>query len=168
MQEDIRLFRKRFFPNEMIHLKDDEILYRNDNLIITKWATLKPRLDIDHGISAYFMDEGYKVSKIYDKNHKLVYWYCDIIETQYNEQNSAYIFTDLIIDVLVYENGQVKVLDLGEVGDMLDFEVIDIKLASKAMHIADNLLNIIYNGKFNELQQVIHEAEANIKSKPWV
>jgi hypothetical protein len=51
---------------------------------------------------------------------------------------------------------------------MLDVEVIDIKLASKAMHIADNLLNIIYNGKFNELQQVIVDAEININSEPWV
>ena len=153
---NIQLYRKRFFPNEIIHLKDDIILVHSENLIVTKWNTLK---DIDHGISAYFMEEGYKVSKVYNKENKLVYWYCDIIETQYNPKTSSYIFTDLIIDVLIFENGQVKVLDLGEVGDMLDFEVIDIKLASKAMHITDNLLNLIYNGQFHDLANVINSIE---------
>lgn len=156
---NIQLYRKRFFPNEIIHLKDDIILVHSENLIVTKWNTLKARKDIDHGISAYFMEEGYKVSKVYNKENKLVYWYCDIIETQYNPKTSSYIFTDLIIDVLIFENGQVKVLDLGEVGDMLDFEVIDIKLASKAMHITDNLLNLIYNGQFHDLANVINSIE---------
>jgi predicted RNA-binding protein associated with RNAse of E/G family len=158
--QEIHLYRKRFIPNEMIHLKDDQIIVQKENLIITKWNTLKTREDISHGTSAYFMDNGYKISKIYDKSNQIVYWYCDIIETQFDKETASYIFIDLLIDVLIYEDGTVKVVDLGEVGDMLDSDVIDKKLASKALHIAENLLNKIYSGHFSEFQQIINEAES--------
>lgn len=155
----IHLYRKRFIPNEIIFLKDDKIIVQKENLIITKWTTLKSRKDIDHGTSAYFIDEGYKISKIYDCDNNIVYWYCDIIDTQIDTETSAYIFIDLLIDVLIYEDGRVKVVDLGEVGDMLDSDVIDKKLASKSLHIVEKLLNIIYSGHFNELQQIINDIE---------
>lgn len=162
MQNQIQLYRKRLFPDEIIHLKDDKILLQSDNLIITKWVTLKKRDDIDHGISAYFMREGYKVSKVYDKNNHLVYWYCDIIETLFRPQDLSYIFTDLLIDVLVYEDGQVRVVDLGEAGDMLELGKLDLKSASKALHITENLLQLIYTGRFSQLQKVILDAEATL------
>jgi Uncharacterized conserved protein len=157
--QEIHLYRKRFIPNETIHLKNDKIIIQKENLIITKWNTLKARKDISHGTSAYFIDEGFKVSKIYDKNNHIVYWYCDIIDTIINQETSSYVFIDLLIDVLVYEDGRVKVVDLGEVGDMLDMDMIDKKTVSKSLHITEKLLSRIYSGNFHELQQIINDAE---------
>ena len=45
------LFRKRYIPSEIVELKDDIILYRDDSMLITRWTTLKPRHDIAGGIS---------------------------------------------------------------------------------------------------------------------
>lgn len=46
---NLKLFRRRFIPEEIVELKDDKILSmdKNNNIIITKWNVLKPRNDID-------------------------------------------------------------------------------------------------------------------------
>ena len=76
------LYRKRIIPDECVLLKDDEILFYEDHILVTKWNTLKPKKDLDHGFSCYFFDEGYKISKFYDREHRLLYYYCDIIDSE--------------------------------------------------------------------------------------
>lgn len=115
-----RLFRRRFIPDENIELKDDMILALEPNLIITSWNVLKPRRDISRGVSAYFIDKGIKVSKVFDNAGQMVYWYCDIIETHYDEKENTYTFNDLLIDVVVYPDGQVEVLDMDEFADAME------------------------------------------------
>ena len=115
-----RLFRRRFIPDENIELKDDMILALEPNLIITSWNVLKPRRDISRGVSAYFIDKGIKVSKVFDNAGQMVYWYCDIIETHYDEKENIYTFNDLLIDVVVYPDGQVEVLDMDEFADAME------------------------------------------------
>lgn len=156
-----KLFRKRFIPYETVYLKDDEILYCGDDIIITKWNTLKPRNDIARGISCYFMDKGFKVSKIYNSKNELVYWYCDIIDTEKHIEQNAYVFNDLLIDVIIYESGAIRVVDLCEVADALDDELIDIEMAKKALRYLDDLLKIIYSGNFDSLKKYIEERENN-------
>lgn len=159
MQEPISLYRKRFIPNEIVHLKDDIILHYENNLIITKWNTLKPRPDTARGISAYYIDLGFKVSKIYDKNDNLVYWYCDIITTDSFQNEQSIIFEDLLVDVVVYEDGFIKVLDVGELAQALDKDLITPSQLKRALHILDNLLQIIYTGQFHIYQQIINDIE---------
>lgn len=155
----VKLFRKRFIPYEIVHLKDDEVLYLKDDIIVTKWNSLKPRNDISRGLSCYFIDKGIKVSKMYNSKDELVYWYCDIIDTENHIDENAYIFNDLLIDIIVYENGTVKVVDLAEVADALDDNLIDIEMAKKALRYSQNLLELIYSGKFDELKKYIEERE---------
>lgn len=155
----VKLFRKRFIPYEIVHLKDDKVLYLKDDIIVTKWNSLKPRNDISRGLSCYFIDKGIKVSKMYNSKDELVYWYCDIIDTENHIDENAYIFNDLLIDIIVYENGTVKVVDLAEVADALDDNLIDIEMAKKALRYSQNLLELIYSGKFDELKKYIEERE---------
>lgn len=37
------LYRKRLIPNECILLKDDILLYRDEEILITKWNTIRPK-----------------------------------------------------------------------------------------------------------------------------
>lgn len=159
MSKDIKLYRKRIIPNETIFLKDDIILHYSNNFIITKWNTLKPRKDIDHGISAYFIDQGFKISKIFDCNHQLVYWYCDIISTTIEKDTHTYIFEDLILDIIVYEDGTHKIMDLPELSMAIENNRISPNLTSYALQKLDQLLNIIYEQKFFDLVQCINEFE---------
>lgn len=156
--KQIRLFRKRFLPDEMIELKDDIILSMSEELLITKWNVLKPRKDIARGVSAYFLKLGVKLSKVYDHDDRLVYWYCDIIEPQIEED--SYIFTDLLIDVLVYPDGSVKVVDMDEFADMLEEDILTKELAARALRRTNHLLSLIYSDRFSQLTDFINTAEA--------
>lgn len=153
---DIQIYRKRFIPDEMIHLKDDQVLSCDADLLVTKWDTLKPRCDIAGGISAYFISKNIKVSKIHDCNQQLVYWYCDIINTIYDPTTYTYIFEDLLIDIIVYENGLVKVVDLDEVAEILDKQSLNTHLLATALRTTNSLLQDIYQDKFDEYKKVIN------------
>ena len=159
MEHMPKLYRKRYIPNESILLKDDNILLAEENLIVTGWKTLKPRKDISFGYSAYFIDKGFKVSKMYNSSHELVYWYCDIIDTEYDKATNTYVFQDLLADVLIYPDGSVQVVDLDEIADLLDKGVINTDIASKALRILNHLLQLIYQGDFINYQKIINQLE---------
>lgn len=155
------LYRRRFIPNELVHLKDDIVLSMEKDLIITKWNTLHPRKDISRGISAYFIDHGFKVSKIYDKNDKLVYWYCDIIQIKNGPQKNTVIIEDLLIDVILYEDGTIRILDIDELCDALEQGLITQAESTLALRTLDHLLKIIYEGNFDTLKTPIDLIENN-------
>lgn len=163
--DQLHLYRKRYVPDEMIYLKDDQILTQSENMIITKWNTLKPRRDISHGISVYFMDKGYKVSKIYNSVGEIVYWYCDIIITKKVPSENKIIFEDMMIDVIVYENGSVKVVDTVEMADALDSGIVSPAEVSQSLRSLDELLSIIYSNNFSSLQMYINKAEQSYSNK---
>lgn len=160
MKPQWNLYRKRYLPDEIIYLKDDVILFQDEHQIITSWDTLKPRKDIKRGISAYFMDEGIKISKIFNAKNELVYWYCDIIRTEKN--GDSLIFHDLLVDVIVYPDGSVKVVDLDELGLLLKKEEIDASFVFDALSLANKLLNIIYDGSFSAYQEIINRFDQSL------
>ena len=151
------LFRRRFIPDENIELKDDMILALEPNLIITSWNVLKPRRDISRGVSAYFIDKGIKVSKVFDNAGQMVYWYCDIIETHYDEKENTYTFNDLLIDVVVYPDGQVEVLDMDEFADAMEQGILSVGTIAHAMRATDDLLHTIYAGEFEKYTHYIDD-----------
>jgi len=146
--DNIKLFRKRFIPEETIELKNDRILMFKNNIIITKWNVLKPRHDINNGISGYFINDGIKVSKIFNEYGSLVYWYCDIIETIHNKANNSFTFNDLLIDIIVYPDGHVEVVDMDEFADAMEEGILSITTIATALRNADLLLKTIYSGNF--------------------
>ena len=160
---DLKLYRKRLIPEECILLKDDIILEKNENVIVTKWDTLKPRRDFHHGYSCYYLEYGFKISKFYKEDNTLLYWYCDIVEYDYNESENSLIVLDLLADVVIYPDGYVKILDMDELAVALDKELCSPKLISGALKKLDYLLNIIYDDKFEVLSSRIDKwAEADV------
>lgn len=157
--ETIHLYRRRYMPDEIVELKDDLILYKNDDILVTKWNILKPRKDIDHGISVYYIKKGFKISKVFDADNNLVYWYCDIIETEYIPEKNTYIFHDLLIDVLIYPDKHVEVVDLDEFADFTENLALPAPLLAKALRQTNNLLQFIYEGHLDELTEPITSRE---------
>ena len=154
---NLKLFRRRFIPEEIVELKDDKILSmdKNNNIIITKWNVLKPRNDIDHGISAYFINDGIKVSKIFNSDGNLVYWYCDIIETVHD--NNTYTFNDLLIDIIIHPDGKVEVVDMDEFADVMENGILTNHTIAKALRCANSLLKDIYSGNFEKYTRYIEK-----------
>ena len=60
MKDNPVLYRKRMIPEECVLLKDDKVLELTDDIIITKWNTLKPKRELHHGFSCYFLKHGFK------------------------------------------------------------------------------------------------------------
>lgn len=156
---DLKLYRKRIIPEECILLKDDEILCQTPELIITKWMTLRPKKTLHHGYSCYFIDRGFKVSKFYDHEGNLISWYCDIIDHSFDEESNTHTFTDLLVDVIVYPDGSVRVVDLDELADAARGDLITPDQLQLALRRTDKLLSLIYKGAFPKLQKYIEDAE---------
>ena len=155
------LYRKRLIPEECILLKDDRILVRDADKIITGWNTIKPRKDLHHGYSCYYLREGFKVSKFYREDDSLLYWYCDIVSYEHQPDTDTYIVTDLLADVIVYPDGFVKVVDLDELVTALNGKLISEETLKTSLYCLNSLLEIIYAGEFCRLQKPIEEVIAN-------
>ena len=151
------LYRKRLIPEECILLKDDRILVRDDGKIITGWNTIKPRKDLHHGYSCYYLQEGFKVSKFYREDGSLLYWYCDIVSYEHQPDTDTYIVTDLLADVIVYPDGFVKVVDIDELVTALNEKLISEETLKTSLFNLNALLEIIYAGEFNRLQEPIEQ-----------
>lgn len=149
------LYRKRLIPEECILLKDDVVLYRDEDVIVTAWHSLKPRKDLHHGYSCYYLKEGFKVSKFYQEDGSLLYWYCDIVDYTYEETTDTYITTDLLADVLIHPDGFVKVVDIDELVTALEQNLISESLLKKSLLRLNHLLTLIYDGRFETMKQQI-------------
>lgn len=159
--EEIKLYRRRIIPEECVFLKDDIILYKDNEVIITRWNTLHPKKTLHHGYSCYFLERGFKVSKFYDHDNQLISWYCDIVSHTYDPETNTYIFTDLLADVIVYPDGFVRVVDLDELADAQRDGLITPAQLQLALRHLDKLLSLIYKGAFPRLQKYIEDFEAS-------
>lgn len=149
------LYRKRIIPQECILLKDDIILSCDEEHIITSWNALHPKKDLHHGWSCYFLKEGFKVSKFCKEDGTLMYWYCDIVEFDYNHTQNALVVTDLLADVIIYPDGFVKVVDIDELVTALNQNELSLETLKSSLLILDKLLKIIYDGEFSKLQHLL-------------
>ena len=151
------LYRKRLIPEECVLLKDDRFLYRDEKIMVTAWNTLKPRKDLHHGRSCYFLRENIKVSRFYSADDSLRYWYCDLVEYDDHKETDTYIITDLLADVIVYPDGFVKVVDIDELVTARESGLLSEDMLKKALLTLNSLLQIIYEGGFADLQKPLEQ-----------
>lgn len=151
------LYRKRLIPEECVLLKDDTVLYRDNQIIVTGWNSLKPRKDLHHGYSCYYLEEDFKVSRFCKEDGSMLYWYCDIVDYDYTADTDTYIVTDLLADVVIYPGGFVKVVDLDELVTAQESGLLNNDMLKKALLRLNHLLEIIYAGDFDKLQKPIEQ-----------
>ena len=149
------LYRRRIIPDECVLLKDDIILSCDEDHIVTKWNALRPKKVLHHGASCYFLKEGFKVSKFCREDDSLLYFYCDIVDYNYDAVQNNLIVTDLLADVIIYPDGFVKVVDLDELVTALEARSISLDTLKASLNKLDKLLNIIYSDKFENLTKML-------------
>ena len=142
------ILRRRYIPYEIVDISDDELLFRSESLLVTKWTAIKPRPDLFGGISFTFVDKGYKLGRFYDEAGRFLYWYCDIIEVHYEEDTDRYTINDLLVDIKVFPDGEVRLLDADELAQAIEEGLINDEQACKALRTLDSLLRLIYSGSF--------------------
>lgn len=141
-----RIFRKRFIPDELVDISGDEILYNDSNIIVTKWKPIHPRNDFSGGISFAFLNEGYKISRFYDENGELLYWYIDFIEVV--KEDDSYILTDLLADIKIYSDGKYEILDEDELETARENGLIDERQYSETRERLVYVKNMIDSKNF--------------------
>lgn len=154
------LYRKRYIPLEIKSLNDDEILLVTDDVIVTKWNTFKPKKEFSKGVSYTFLNEGYKISKFMKDNGETVYYYCDIINSEYQKEKNTWVFTDLLVDVKIYPSGFAEVVDVGEVAEALDSGLINEETVKELLVKLDKLLEIVYSGKWKDMTREYFDMRA--------
>jgi len=152
----IKIYRQRYLPKELLWLKDDEILLHDDEVIVTRWRSIKPRLDFSHGRSCYFLHRNYKISQFFDQNDLLLYYYCDIVMPDVAE-NGDIIFRDLLVDVKVYPDGSHTVLDLDELAEALEKGLVSDADVIIALNTLDSLLKSVYADEFGGIAKILDD-----------
>jgi len=147
-----RIYRTKIFPAQHLLLKDDIIVAQDSEVLITKWNTLNPKTTFSHGSSCYFLTEGFKVSKFYREDNSLYAWYCDIAEYAYGPEEDALTMTDLLADVVVFPDGQVKIVDLDELAEAMEQNLITAKQMTSCLRSLHHLLTLIDQNQFYILQ----------------
>ena len=164
------LYRRRLIPDECIPLKDDLILECNEERIVTSWNAIRPKKDLHHGFSCYFLKEGFKVSKFYYEDGRLLYSFYSnnngsplqtaigaIESYDYSSTDNRLMVTDLLADVIIYPDGFVKVVDLDELVTALESRAITLDTLKSCLNRLDRLLKLIYSGGFSELTSHIEK-----------
>ncbi len=151
------LFRKRFIPDECVELKDDVIIKRTDDLIVTRWKVIRGRNDFSNGYSCYYLKRGYKISKFLKDDGSLHCWYCDIVTYEEDREKNSLLVLDLLADVKIYPDGRIRVLDLDELSEAFESGLIDQALLKKSLLSLNRLLNEIYSDGIEPLASPIEE-----------
>lgn len=146
-----KLYRKRLIPLECIALDDDRILMLNDDILITSWNTIRPKKELHHGISCFYLKEGWKISYFLKEDNSLLYTYCDIISYDWDKDVGTLTVIDLLADVIIYPDGFVKVVDLNELSQAFLEKLISEAELTDSLVKTDSLLSKIYAGKLSEL-----------------
>ncbi len=140
-----RIYRIRYIPSETIDLSSDRLLYHDKHYLITEWEPIKPRDDIKYGISCVFFDKGWKISAFMGANRKINYWYCDIVDIEYNEETDSYYLYDLLTDIKIMPDGRVVIADLDELATAFEEELITKNQLSMSLRQSNDLLRMIYS-----------------------
>lgn len=59
----MRLIRKRFYPEEEVDISSDEVVYMNNEILVTKWLPIKKREDIKWGASCVYLKKVLKLAR---------------------------------------------------------------------------------------------------------
>lgn len=142
------VLRRRYIPSEIVDISEDELIFRSETLLVTKWISIKPRPDFHGGISFTFLDKGYKLGRFYDGYGRFLYWYCDIIEVNYSEAEDTYTINDLLLDIKIKPDGEIRLLDADELAEAIANGLITTEQVCKALRTLDGLLKLIYSKNF--------------------
>ena len=152
------LYRKRIIPSECILLKDDTILQCDASTIVTAWKAFRPKQDLAYGYSCYFLEKGWKISKFYRADNSFAYWYCDIVNYTSNSEKNTITVTDLLADVIIKPDGNIRVVDLDELAEAFDRHLIDDAMLKKSLFALNGLLTEIYANGVSVLKIPLEKA----------
>lgn len=154
-----QIYRKRLIPSECVPLSDDIIHHWDSDIIVTSWNTIRPKKELHHGKSVYYIKEGWKISRFRRADDSLMYTYCDIISFEHDEAAGSLTVTDLLADVIIYPDGFVKVVDLDELAQAVREGLMTGEELNTCLINLNALLEHIYKGELDQLTSPLDQYE---------
>lgn len=114
MTEIKTLLKHKLLPQCTEDITEDEILFFNNDYLVTQWKAKSSNMNIASALSVVSVEHGIQISKKYDKDKKFCYWYCDIVKTKWTPESSCFEITDLLVDVVVFPDNELRMIDLDE------------------------------------------------------
>ncbi|WP_054951041.1 DUF402 domain-containing protein [Numidum massiliense] len=106
------------------------------------FATQYPNPDGKRIFLTYYMvDQGYTISKVFNKKGDFIYYYCDIMEMK-RLSDMHYVMVDLLLDLIVYPDGSYDVLDIDEFATSIDKGELKRKQQVYALHILHHMIQL--------------------------
>jgi len=145
------IYRKRLIPSECILLDGDVIHHWDSDMIVTSWNTIRPKKELHHGESVYYINEGWKISRFRREDSSVMYTYCDIVSFSFDKESDSMNVTDLLADVIIYPDGFVKVVDLDELAQAVREGLMTGEELNTCLINLNALLSRIYKGELDQL-----------------
>lgn len=79
-----------------------------------------------------------------------MYWYCDVVDYETDESAGTVTSIDLCVDVVVYPDGRLKVLDLDELVQARREGLLTQGQLEHALLATGDLLDDIYHERFHQ------------------
>ena len=96
-------------------------------------------------LTYYFVKKGYTISKVFTKDGEFQYYYCDLMEMQ-QTGNMRYVMVDLLIDFIIYPDGNHHLVDLDEFADSIEKSEITKRQTIHTIRTLDEMIALQTEG----------------------
>lgn len=141
-------YKMKLTSNKLEDISDDKVLFQNDEIMVTDFSPKSSSMGTSRVLSFCLFKNNWQISANFDQEGHFRYWYCDIVDYSVNRENNSLTITDLAADVAVFPDNYVSVMDLDELGELIDTESISKEMSVKALKSAQALLKLVYDGQF--------------------
>ncbi|WP_297498737.1 DUF402 domain-containing protein [Thermococcus sp.] len=156
----------RRLPNRIIE-RDDEVIADLGNIIVARSifsGMLTPLrvggvkvIDNGYGMLYFaFIGENYDILKVYDEKGNFKGIYIDVLAYTKREGNTVKMF-DLFLDIFIFPDGRVFLLDEDELEMVLNHGLIDRETFDLSYSVAREILEKLKRGEFPP--QIVWEYE---------
>lgn len=120
-----KLLKHKLVPPSSEDISGDEVLYFDLDFLVTRWKPAKSNMNIGAAVSLLCVKSGVQISKKYNREGKFVYYYCDMVKTHWDPETETFEVTDLIADLIVFPDSELRLIDLEEFQEAYQSKVID-------------------------------------------
>jgi predicted RNA-binding protein associated with RNAse of E/G family len=144
----------RGFPGKLLSATSTRLIIES-RLIVSSRRWVGGKVIANNGYSAIwfvYKDKWYDIGKFYDRDWNWVGYYCDIIKPVVKllqTQSRTITLTDLYLDLWIWPDGRLAILDEDELRRSLEERYISTSLAERARTEIAVLIKAVQSGKFS-------------------
>ena len=108
----VKIIKHKLCPYESQDITNDHWHHISEDLLISTWNPVESEMQVASVLSIFELSKGVQISKKFNAQGQLKYWYCDLIAARYEDE--ALHITDLILDLVIFPDGVLQVIDVSE------------------------------------------------------